>query len=440
MSVKKISFKIGDLTIGGDSPILIQTMCNTSTNDIEGSVKQCEDVIAKGADLVRLTTQGVREVNSLAEIKSILRGKGINTPLVADVHFSSKVAIAAASVAEKVRINPGNFAKEHSQALSEFDIFISECKKYGTAVRIGINHGSLGERITNLYGNTPKGMMMAALEWMDMCIERDFYNVVFSLKASNTVVMVEAYRLLMSEMVKRELIFPIHLGVTEAGCGDTGRMKSAVGIATLLNESIGDTIRVSLTEDPVNEIIAGKMIVEKCAKIRAENRLNNYVKCVDNQTYNANSWEELIISVSCDYSSLLLDKKIDDFNFKASINGKELSEKEINDIKDDLLQAARRRFTKPEYISCPGCGRTLYNLQKSVEDVKKATAHLKGVTIAIMGCIVNGPGEMADADYGYVGEGGGKVTLYRQKEVVARSVPEDEAVEMLLKIIESDKK
>ena len=440
MSAKRISFKIGGLEIGGNSPILIQTMCNTSTNDIDGSVKQCEAVIAEGADLVRLTTQGLREVESLAKIKSILRSKGISTPLVADVHFSSKVAIAAAAVAEKVRINPGNFAKEHSQALSEFDIFISECKKYGTAVRIGINHGSLGERITNLYGNTPKGMMMAALEWMDMCIERDFYNVVFSLKASNTVVMVEAYRLLMAEMEKRELIFPIHLGVTEAGCGDTGRMKSAVGIASLLNEGIGDTIRVSLTEDPVNEIIAGKLIVDKCKQISAEKSLNKNVKYIDNQIYNVNNWEELIIAVSCDYSSLLLDKIIDDFDFSATVAGRELSKEEISGIKDDLLQAARRRFTKPEYISCPGCGRTLYNLQKSVEDVKKATAHLKGVTIAIMGCIVNGPGEMADADYGYVGEGGGKVTLYRKKEVVARSVPEDEAVAMLLKIIESDKK
>ena len=241
---------------------MVQTMCNTHTQDVEASVAQCLQLAAAGAQMIRLTTQGLKEVEALKEIKRRLRNAGCTVPLVADVHFTSDVAIAAAAVAEKVRINPGNFAKEHREAKEKFKKFLQVCKEHRTAVRIGLNHGSLGERITNLYGNTPLGMKEAAMEWVEMALAEDFHNFAVSLKASNTVVMVEAYRLLKREMQSRKLSFPLHLGVTEAGNGDTGRIKSAVGIGTLLAEGIGDTIRVSLTENPVNEIITGNIIKE----------------------------------------------------------------------------------------------------------------------------------------------------------------------------------
>lgn len=441
--MKYIQAKVADLVIGNNTPIKIQTMCNTNTLDIEKSVNQCIDMRNNNAQLIRLTTQGVKEVQALKEIKAQLRAKGINTPLVADVHFSSQVAIEAAKVADKVRINPGNFAKEHSVAKTEFKKFINECKLNNTAVRIGINHGSLGERIINLYGDTPLGMQKAALEWLEMCIENNFYNVVISLKASNTIVMSTAYRLLYKAMQEKGSIFPLHLGVTEAGNGDIGRIKSAVGIATLLKEGIGDTIRVSLTENPVNELSTAKIISDYYSTKEFEknlNTINSYIKenKIPEINYNCNSKEEFIVKASCDFGPLLLDKIIDDFNLTATCNNTILSNQEILDFKDNLQQAARRKFTKPEYIACPGCGRTLYNLEETFNEVKRRTSHLKGVRIAVMGCIVNGPGEMADADYGYVGEGKGKVAIYKGKEVVARSIPQEEAIDILLKIIEED--
>ena len=443
---------------------MVQTMCNTHTQDVEASVAQCLQLAAAGAQMIRLTTQGLKEVEALKEIKRRLRNAGCTVPLVADVHFTSDVAIAAAAVAEKVRINPGNFAKEHREAKEQFKKFLQVCKEHKTAVRIGLNHGSLGERITNLYGNTPLGMKEAAMEWVEMALAEDFHNFAVSLKASNTVVMVEAYRLLKREMQSRKLSFPLHLGVTEAGNGDTGRIKSAVGIGTLLAEGIGDTIRVSLTENPVNEIITGNIIKEwykpqenlvsqaYLHKVQIDTQLRHGVTA-PLLSYRVKNREEFLIKASCDFGPYLLDKKIDDFQLTCNLiapdgatapdaasgtagNERELSRAEIEEFKDNLLQATRRRFTKPEYIACPGCGRTLYNLEETLNAVKARTAHLKGVKIAVMGCIVNGPGEMADADFGYVGEGAGKVSIYRGKEAVMRSVPQEEAIERLLEIIE----
>ena len=431
------------LIIGGGAPLVVQTMCNTHTQDVKASVAQCLQLAAAGAQMIRLTTQGLKEVEALKEIKRRLRNAGCTVPLVADVHFTSDVAIAAAAVAEKVRINPGNFAKEHREAKEQFKKFLQVCKEHKTAVRIGLNHGSLGERITNLYGNTPLGMKEAAMEWVEMALAEDFHNFAVSLKASNTVVMVEAYRLLKREMQSRKLSFPLHLGVTEAGNGDTGRIKSAVGIGTLLAEGIGDTIRVSLTENPVNEIITGNIIKEwykpqenlvsqaYLHKVQIDTQLRHGVT-VPLLSYRVKNREEFLIKASCDFGPYLLDKKIDDFQLTCNF----IAPDEIEEFKDNLLQATRRRFTKPEYIACPGCGRTLYNLEETLNAVKARTTHLKGVKIAVMGCIVNGPGEMADADFGYVGEGAGKVSIYKGKEAVMRSVPQEEAIERLLEIIE----
>ena len=437
------SIDVHGLIIGGGAPLVVQTMCNTHTQDVEASVAQCLQLAAAGAQMIRLTTQGLKEVEALKEIKRRLRNAGCTVPLVADVHFTSDVAIAAAAVAEKVRINPGNFAKEHREAKEQFKKFLQVCKEHRTAVRIGLNHGSLGERITNLYGNTPLGMKEAAMEWVEMALAEDFHNFAVSLKASNTVVMVEAYRLLKREMQSRKLSFPLHLGVTEAGNGDTGRIKSAVGIGTLLAEGIGDTIRVSLTENPVNEIITGNIIKEwykpqenlvsqaYLHKVQIDTQLRHGVT-VPLLSYRVKNREEFLIKASCDFGPYLLDKKIDDFQLTCNF----IAPDEIEEFKENLLQATRRRFTKPEYIACPGCGRTLYNLEETLNRVKARTAHLKGVKIAVMGCIVNGPGEMADADFGYVGEGAGKVSIYKGKEAVMRSVPQEEAIERLLEIIE----
>lgn len=432
----------GNCEIGIKYPIKVQTMCNTFTQDIEKSVAQCEEMVAAGADLIRLTTQGLKEVEALKEIKAILRGKGIDTPLIADVHFSSEVAIEVAKVADKVRINPGNFAKDHDEACRQLKKFLNVCKEYGTAVRIGVNHGSLGERIINKYGDTPLGMKEAAMEWIKMCEENEFYNLVISLKASNTIVMATAYRLLWEEMQKNSFIYPLHLGVTEAGNGDTGRIKSAVGIGALLKDGIGNTIRVSLTEDPVNEIPVGKIIADYFDSGEYKSNLEKIGEItpgtIPHCDYECTSWDEFIIKASCDFGPMLLDKKIDDFTLTAKINGEIVPDNKITDFKDNLQQAARRKFTKPEYIACPGCGRTLYNLEETFNEVKKRTSHLKGVKIAIMGCIVNGPGEMADADFGYVGEGKGKVAIYKGKEPVLRGVPQEEAIDKLLEIIEKN--
>lgn len=434
----------GNVEIGGGSPIVVQTMCNTHTSDIEASVAQCKRLYEAGAQMIRLTVPSLAQVESIKEIKARLRGEGIMTPLVADVHFSSEIAIAAASVVEKVRINPGNFHKDHEKAKEQFARLVEVCKANGTAIRIGLNHGSLGERITNLYGNTPLAMKEAVMEWLNMCVENDFYNVVVSLKASNTFVMVEAYRLLAAQMQESGTVFPLHLGVTEAGNGDAGRIKSAVGISALLSEGIGDTLRVSLTEDPENEIPVAQYLAD-----RYDHKIHSTMVGLNLEgkkavaVYRAPSRERLILDFSCDFGKRLLDKDLDEVEIKGTYieNGKEV---ELDGtpfaeyLTDELMQAARRRFYRPEYIACPGCGRTMYNLEGTFEEVKRRTSHLKGMVIAVMGCIVNGPGEMADADWGYVGEGNGKVSIYKGKLPVLRHVPETEAIDRLLELIKAD--
>ena len=429
MRINSLTVKVGDILIGGGNPIVVQTMCNTHTSDIEASVSQCVRLHQAGAQLIRLTVPSMAQVESLKEIKSRLREMGISTPLVADVHFSSEIAIAAAEVVEKVRINPGNFHKDHERAKEQFARLVDVCKSHGTAIRIGLNHGSIGERITNLYGNTPLAMKEAVMEWLQMCINNDFYNVVVSLKASNTIVMVEAYRLLAAAMLEKGVVFPLHLGVTEAGNGDSGRIKSAVGISALLSEGIGDTIRVSLTEAPENEIPVARYLAD-----RYDHRLHSSMVSLRLEGKNAEAEyicedrEKLLLDVSCDFGKRLLDKEIDHLTIKGTSEGEY--------IVDEVMQAARRRFYRPEYIACPGCGRTMYNLEATFEEVKRRTSHLKGMVIAVMGCIVTGPGEMADADWGYVGEGGGKVSIYKGKTPVLRHVPETEAIDRLLELIE----
>ena len=406
-----ITVNVGGILIGGANPIVVQTMCNTHTYDVDATVAQCKTLAAAGAELIRITVPGLQDIPHLKEIKTRLRRDGIGTPLVADIHFSSETAIEAAKVVEKVRINPGNFHKDHEEARRQFGRFLEVCNEYGTAIRIGLNHGSLGAYITDRYGNTPEAMALAAMEWVDMCIDAEFYNVVVSLKASNTVVMVQAYRELARLMKERGVVFPMHVGVTEAGNGDSGRIKSCVAISTLLAEGIGNTIRVSLTEDPENELPVARYLADRYGKPHPGKN-------------NLTAREETILKAACDYGAPLLNHEVDDIPLEDEY------------LKDEIMQACRRRFYKPEYIACPGCGRTMYNLQAAFEAVKNRTGHLKNVVIAVMGCIVNGPGEMADADFGYVGEGGGTVTLYKGKEPVKRHIPEEEAVDELVKLIE----
>ena len=421
--MKTIVANVGGIAVGGSNPVVVQTMCNTHTADIQASYAQCVRLAKAGAQIIRLTTPSVSDVEALAKIRAMLRADGITTPLVADIHFRSDVALAAAEVVEKVRINPGNFHKDPEKAAQEFAKLIGICKQHGTAIRIGVNHGSLGERITSMYGNTSEGMARAAMEWLQMCMDNDFWNVVVSLKASNTIVMVQAYRILVQMMKDKGVMFPLHLGVTEAGNGDGGRIKSAVGISALLQDGIGDTIRVSLTEDPQAEIPAAYAIINSCQAVKDRAHAGMGA---------SNPWEQHIIEESCKVGKQLMDRTIDDFEISSEYG----SERDAY-LKDEIMQAARRRFYRPEYIACPGCGRTMYNLEATFEQVKARTAHLSNVCIAVMGCIVNGPGEMADADYGYVGEGRGLVSIYKGHNAVYRHIPENEAIDKLLELIES---
>ena len=436
--------KVGDVLIGGNNPIVVQTMCNTHTYDVEATVAQCLRLAAAGARLVRITVPGLQDVPHMREIKARLRAAGCSVPLVADIHFSSETAIAVASVVEKVRINPGNFHKDHGEARRQFARFLEECKRCGTAIRIGLNHGSLGSYIVERYGNTPRAMALAAMEWVDMCLEAEFYEVVVSLKASNTVVMIEAYRELARMMQERGVVFPLHVGVTEAGNGDSGRIKSCVAISTLLSEGIGNTVRVSLTEDPENELPVARYLSERYScggtdsfaslgMTEVQPGMTEVQPGMTEVQAGMTERERIILKAACDYGKPLLDREVDTVSFP------ELEPEFAAYLTDELLQACRRKFYRPEYIACPGCGRTMYNLQEAFEAVKARTGHLKDVVIAVMGCIVNGPGEMADADYGYVGEGGGKVTIYRGKTPVLRHIPDAEAVDKLVELIESER-
>ncbi len=400
------------LCMGSGHPIVVQTMCNTRTSDVEATVAQCRRLAAAGSQLIRITVPSLSDVPHIARIRQQLRAEGIRVPLVADIHFSAEVAMAVVPEVEKIRINPGNFHPDHARARKLFGQLLERCKQYDRAIRIGLNHGSLGKYIVERYGNTPEAMALAAMEWVDMCIDAQFFNVVVSLKASNTVVMVQAYRELARLMRERGVVFPLHVGVTEAGNGDSGRIKSCVAIAALLSEGIGNTIRVSLTEPPEQEIPVARYLAERYG----------------NQPITPLPPREMaMLKAACDWGPALLNHELDDIPVEDEY------------LKDEILQACRRRFYKPEYIACPGCGRTLYDLETTFNRVKEQTAQFKDVVIAVMGCIVNGPGEMADADYGYVGEGAGKVTLYRKKEPVLRHIPEDEAVAQLVALIKADR-
>lgn len=428
---------VGGVAMGGAHPVRVQTMTTTNTLDVAASVAQCKRIAEIGADYVRLTTQGLREVEAFAAIKKELRAQGYAIPLIADVHFTPKVALAAAAIADKVRINPGNFGNTPDEAAVQLQQLIAVCKLHHTALRIGVNHGSLAARMVERYGDTPQGMVASAMEMLRLCAAHDFHQVVVSIKSSNTRVMTEAYRLLAAAMDAEHLSCPLHLGVTEAGDGDEGRLKSAVGIGALLTQGLGDTIRVSLTEPPENEIPVARALIQVAALYPYTNSPCSSQPALYRK-YDAPTHEDLLLHMACDAGPLLLDGVANDFKLEAAINGTPLPEKQADDLSLSLLQATRVRFTKPEYIACPGCGRTLFNLQSTLAAVRAGTSHLGGLKIAVMGCLVNGPGEMADADYGYVGAGKGKVSLYKGKKCIMKNIPEKEAVEKLIELIASN--
>lgn len=542
--------QIGNVPLGGDNPIRIQSMTSTSTLDTDASVAQCRRIFDAGADYVRLTAQGVREAHNIGEIRAALHAAGYTKPLVADIHFNPKAAFEAAATTDKVRINPGNFVdaartfkkleytdEEYAAELEKIRRavvpFLAICREHHTAVRLGVNHGSLSDRIMSRYGDTPAGMVESAMEYLRIFREENFNNVAISIKASNTVIMVETVRRLVAEMDREDMHYPLHLGVTEAGDGEDGRIKSAVGIGTLLAEGIGDTVRVSLSEEPELEIPVARKLVDYITareghapisgcfakaynRIAPERRPTNAVGSIGGQNVpvvatalspadvaaiatkpdfflSDVNWKEVDASAKAEGFSdddvLLLtshhanpvgeieafihrlwdngckapivvrmsydDANEEDVQVKAGadfgalllnglVDGIVLDAPNLPNNADavaysfGILQAARRRTTKTEYISCPSCGRTLYDLQHAVKEIKAATSHLKGLKIGIMGCIVNGPGEMADADYGYVGAAVGKVSLYKGKECVERNVPQDVALTHLIDLIKAN--
>jgi len=451
---------VGNIAIGGDNPIRIQSMATTDTNDTEASVAQAKRIIDAGGELVRFTTQGKREAENMKNISDRLKADGYDTPLVADVHFTAHTADVAALYCEKVRINPGNYVDpgrtfkhleytdaEYAEELMKIERtlvpFLNICKEHHTAVRIGVNHGSLSDRIMSRYGDTPEGIVESCMEFLRICRREDFNDIVISIKASNTVVMVNTVRLLVETMDKEDMHYPLHLGVTEAGEGEDGRIKSAVGIGALLTEGIGDTIRVSLSEEPEAEIPVARRLVElipECTALRENAIIKDDTLYLD---INADTWEDLQLKAAMAAGAILIDKKAHNLVISCPEGVKfkvQSSKFKVQDLQDSILQAARIKFTKTEYISCPGCGRTLYDLRTTIARIKEATRGMTGLKIGIMGCIVNGPGEMADADYGYVGAGRGKISLYRNKECVLKNIPEEEAVDRLLELIKSDGK
>ena len=472
--------RIATQEIGGENPIAVQSMTNTPTADVERSVEQTKSIADAGAEIVRLTAQGRREGEALAPIVARLREDGYSTAIVADIHFTPEIAMIAAEAVDKVRINPGNFRTSGG----ELERLIEICRRRGVALRIGVNHGSLAKRIFDEYGDTPEGMVASAMEFLHMCRKAEFHDVVVSMKSSNTRVMVHAYRLLVEAMEREGMTYPLHLGVTEAGDGIEGRIKSAVGIGALLADGIGDTLRVSLTEEPANEVPVGKILADyfigRTAEFEVESledysptefRPRTSAKPIthseitsnydiidatsDNPThewraailnrkdnrpvvlrrrYDESNPELVAIYAAADMGSLLLDGMAEG----VWIDAPALDEATVHDFELILLQAARLRFTRTEYIACPSCGRTLYDIQTTLAEIKARTSHLKDLKIGVMGCIVNGPGEMADADYGYVGSSPEHITLYRGKEIVERNIHQREALDHLIEIIKRD--
>ncbi len=462
MSTRRISSeaRVGNIGIGGKNPIRIQSMATVDTNDTEGCVAQAKRIIDAGGELVRFTTQGTREAENMKNISALLKADGYTQPLVADVHFTAHTADVAALYCEKVRINPGNYVdpgrtfkhleytdEEYQDELKKIETklvpFINICKEHHTAVRIGVNHGSLSDRIMSRYGDTPEGIVESCMEFLRIFRRENFNDVVISIKASNTVVMVTTVRLLVKTMDAEDMHYPLHLGVTEAGEGEDGRIKSAVGIGALLTEGIGDTIRVSLSEEPEYEIPVARKLVEmidECTRLRTEAEASIKDDTIT-LTLDGPDWETLQLKAAMSVGALLIDRKATKLDIRLAADSPLLISHSsfLVPLADAILQAARIKFTKTEYISCPGCGRTLYNLQETIARIKAATSHLVGLKIGIMGCIVNGPGEMADADYGYVGAGRGKISLYRQKVCVEKNIPEAEAVDKLLELINNDR-
>jgi (E)-4-hydroxy-3-methylbut-2-enyl-diphosphate synthase len=480
-------------------------MTNTDTLDTKASVAQCIRIIEAGADFIRLTAQSVREAENLSNIKSELRKAGFETPLIADIHFNPSAAETAARIVEKVRINPGNYAdkrasfrkiefseKEYNEELirihSRLLPLIKICHENQTAVRIGVNHGSLSDRIMTRYGNTPEGMAVSAMEFIRIFRTENFHRLVLSMKSSDTAVMIKATQRMVEMMTEEGFAYPLHLGVTEAGEGEDGRIRSAAGIGALLSEGIGDTIRVSLSETPENEIPVAKEILHFLAgpagrvsapaemlsfrtrNIRykpevliCENGIyknengepskdkvltfspdapasipdNPEEKIILNPVFDEDNPEKLAIDAASLLGKYYITKKAD--GICISNNGKVQGEK-LKELSFSILQATGARITRVIYLSCPTCGRTKFDLQEAVKKVKAVTGHLKGLKIAIMGCIVNGPGEMADADYGYVGAANGKVHIYKGTQPVLKNIPQESAAEELLKIIEKDQK
>ncbi len=467
---KTTTTRVGNVCIGSDYPIRVQSMGNTDTNDIPASVAQAERIATAGGELVRFTTQGKREVESLAQVHTALREAGCNVPLVADVHFNAAVADEAARVVEKVRINPGNYvdparkflqleytpeeyANELARLRERLLVLLDICKQHNTAIRIGVNHGSLSDRIMSHYGNTPAGMVESCMEFLRICVAEHFTNIVLSIKASNTAVMVETVRLLVKTMEQENMAFPIHLGVTEAGEGEDGRIKSAVGIGCLLHEGIGDTIRVSLSEAPEAEIPVAQEIVRYTMldTRSATCTIDEEAQLIRYTSTESCSWADFQLHAACDLGKVIFSNPINKHwqliienpHFSSSSplspsTGESEGASLLETLANDILQATGVRYYKTEYISCPSCGRTLFDIEKTIAEVKAATSHLTGTKIAIMGCIVNGPGEMADADYGYVGAGRGKISLYRGKECVLKNIPQEDAVAALLELIESE--
>ena len=455
-----VGVNIGGLMMGSDYPIRVQSMANTSTMDTEGSVAQAQRIAEAGGEIVRFTTQGQREALNMQNISQALRQRGCQVPLVADVHFNAAVADTAAAYCEKVRINPGNYvdpartfkklsytdeeyADEIKKIESRFVPFLNICKLHHTAIRIGVNHGSLSDRIMSRYGDTPEGMVESCMEFLRICVKEQFTDVVISIKASNTVVMVRTVRLLVEQMAKEFMAFPLHLGVTEAGEGEDGRIKSAVGIGALLCEGIGDTIRVSLSEAPEREIPVARLLVasiEECAAKREEVR-DTIADDTATVTFHETDWETLQLKAAMTVGALFIDR----LAHRLVIHNEGFAPDRLTELADAILQAARIKFTKTEYISCPGCGRTLYNLEDTIARIKAAVKEkaatdprFNTLRIGIMGCIVNGPGEMADADYGYVGAGVGRVSLYKNKTCIEKNIPEGDAVQRLIQFIEQD--
>ena len=451
---------MGNIGIGGQNPIRIQSMATVDTNDTEGCVAQAKRIIDAGGELVRFTTQGTREAENMKHISARLKADGYTQPLVADVHFTAHTADVAAQYCEKVRINPGNYVdpgrtfkhleytdEEYAAELQKIERqlvpFLNICREHHTAVRIGVNHGSLSDRIMSRYGDTPEGIVESCMEFLRIFKREQFNDVVISIKASNTVVMVQSVRLLVQAMDRENMHYPLHLGVTEAGEGEDGRIKSAVGIGALLTEGIGDTIRVSLSEEPECEIPVARKLVDmipECSRLREEAEASIKDDTIT-LALDAPDWETLQLKAAMAVGGLLIDRKATKLIVVPKSGSKffTLHSSLFTSLADAILQAARIKFTKTEYISCPGCGRTLYNLQDTIAKIKAATKEFVGLKIGIMGCIVNGPGEMADADYGYVGAGRGKISLYKAKECVEKNIPEEEAVEKLLELIRKDR-